>query len=350
MEFLAEDKYVRVLGRTLMLDGVRYLNYTCASIEFIFTGTKAEAVLWTDSPKLEAMHAAWVAVFIDDEEVPSRRFPLEEAERTYVLYEGKAVKETKLRLVKYSEVQYGMVGIKKLILNSDTPPVPAAGKERKLEFIGDSITCGYGNEGVFDIDIFQTSQENAWEAYAAITARALNADSHMISWSGIGIQSSYTETDVPNVSQLMPDLYPYTDREADLRLGNPILELWDNRRYVPDCIVINLGTNDNSYTKEIPDRVERFGLRYYQFVKQVRSSNPTSVILCTLGAMGQQLCEAVRQQVEKLNTEGDKKLYYMPFELQKDEDGLGTNWHPSKPTHKKMAVKLEKEIRKIMGW
>ncbi len=350
MEFSAEEKYVRVLGRTLMQDGVRYVNYTCASIEFIFTGTKAEAVLWTDSPKLEAGHEAWVAVFINDEEIPSRRFQLVNTEDTYVLYEGSAVEQTKIRLVKYSEVQYGMAGIKKLIIDSSLPPVPTPEKERRIEFIGDSITCGYGDEGVFNQDIFQTGRENPWEAYAARTARALQADSHMISWSGIGILSSYTEADEPNDGWLMPGLYPYTDKAADLKLGNDHPELWDNRRYIPDCIVINLGTNDNSYTKELPERVEQFGLKYYDFVKQVRNDNPTSVILCTLGAMGQQLCPEIKRQVERLRAEGEDKLYYMPFEVQREEDGIGTDWHPNLVTHKKMAARLENEIRRIMGW
>jgi lysophospholipase L1-like esterase len=350
MKYTADDNNVKVIGRTLMRDGIRYLNYSGASIEFLFYGTRAEAVLWSDSPSLEDAYKAWVAVFVDDEEIPYLRFSLDKEEDTYVLYQGSMVKQTKIRLVKYSEAAYGKIGIKSITIDGDKPLLPTSKRERKLEFIGDSITCGYGNEGRWMIDAFNTSQENPWEAYAARTARAVDADYHLISWSGIGIISSWTDQEVPRIDLLMPELYPYTDKATERVLGNIEPEEWDNNRFIPDCIVINLGTNDASYTKKKHERVERFGFKYYDFVKKVRTANPTSKILCTLGAMGQDLCREVEHQVERLTCEGEVNIYYMPFDVQISEDGIGSDWHPSLATHEKMAKKLEGKLREIMGW
>lgn len=201
-----------------------------------------------------------------------------------------------------------------------------------------------------NIDNFHTAQENPWDAYAALSARKLAADYSMVCWSGIGIISNWTDKEVPNEELLMPVLYPFTDRSTELAIGSEVSELWDNNRFIPDCIVINLGTNDNSYTKGIPERVAVFEAKYYDFIKMVRLKNPSSIILCTLGAMGQELCEAVHGQVRRLVTEGDKKLYSMSFDVQSVEDGIGTDWHPSKLTHKKMAVKLEAKIRELLNW
>ncbi|MDF2941438.1 MAG: lipolytic protein family [Herbinix sp.] len=349
MKFTTDEKFVKVLGRSLMKDGVRYLNYSCAALEFIFTGTKAEAILWTDSYTMGWEYRAWVAVFVNDEEKPSKRFSLEKEEDTYVLFEGAQVQETKIRLVKYSEVAFGKVGIKSIVTYGDKPPIPTAVKARKLEFIGDSITCGYGNEGMLNIDTFNTTQENPWEAYAARTARALDADYHLISWSGIGIISNWTDQEIPNDEWLMPELYPYTDKATDIVLGNMEPEIWDNNRFKPDCIIINLGTNDASYTKNISDRVETFGRKYYDFLKQVRTSNPTTKILCTLGVMGQDLCDEIQRQVEHHVSEGDDKIYFMKFDLQSEQDGIGADWHPSILTHEKMAKKLVGELKKILA-
>ncbi len=349
MHFPAEEKYVKIMGRTLKRDGVLYLGYSCSSIEFTFVGKRAEAILWSDSPAFPDIHKAWVAVFVNDELEPSRRFPLHQEEDSYVLYEADTCKEVKLRLVKYSEAAFGKVGIKSLCFDGDTQPKPAKAMPRRIEFIGDSITCGYGNEGVWETDIFSTAQENPWEAYAAITARNLKADYQMVCWSGIGIISNYTEQDEPNEEWLMPVLYPYTDKACDLALGNEP-ELWDFSSFVPDIIVINLGTNDNSYTKSIPERVAVFASQYYEFLCQVRSSNPNSEILCTLGVMGQELCMAIREQVERLTAKGDHRLHYLTYEEQKPEDGIGTDVHPSKLTHQKVAAKLEDKIREIMNW
>jgi lysophospholipase L1-like esterase len=351
MKFIAEDNMVKVVGRTLFKYGIRYLDYSCAAIEFIFTGTKVEATLWTDSPSLEQIYKAWVAVFVNDEEVPSKRFSLEKEEDIYVLYEGTQIQETKIRLVKYSEVAFGKVGIKSITINGNNPPKPTASKTRKLEFIGDSISCGYGIEGKFNIDTFNTTQENPWEAYAARCARALEAEYQLISWSGIGIISNYTEKEVPNNdSLLMPELYSYTDKVTDLALGNNEPQVWDNNQFVPDCIIINLGTNDSSYTKNIAERVETFGRKYYEFIKQVRTSNPSSKILCTLGAMGQDLCSEINRQVERLTSEGDDNVYFMEFELQSEKDGIGSDWHPSLITHEMMAKRLEGKLKELMNW
>lgn len=352
MKFIADEENVNVIGRTLFIDGVRYLGYSCSAIEFLFTGTKAEAVLWSDSPSLAEVNVAWVAVFINDEEIPSRRFALnnQSEENTYLLYEGSESKETKIRLVKYSEVAFGKVGIKSIMIDGNEQAKPTAKRQRKLEFIGDSITCGYGIEGVLNIDDFTTSQENPWDAYAATTARALDADYHLISWSGIGVISNYTGEEVPDDSWLMPAMYPYTDKATSLALGNNQPQIWDNSRYQPDCIIINLGTNDASYTKNITDRVETFGKEYNKFVKAIRKVNPNSKILCTLGTMNPELCPEIERQVMLLSSEGMENIYYMAFDMQDENDGLGTWWHPTKVTQKKAAKKLEKKLREIMSW
>lgn len=349
MKYAAEESVVRVLGRTLVREGIRYMNYSCSGIEFTFTGTKAEAVLCSNSLDFDEEHKAWVAVFIDDEEIPSKRFCVDKEEGTYLLYKGKA-KHTKVRLVKYSEVAYGMVGIKYIITDGNHPPMRTKASTRRLEFIGDSITCGYGNEGSSEDEIFTTAQENPWLAYAARTARELEADYHLICKSGIGLISSWTETDEPNTEWLIPDLYPYTDKATDKTLGNNGTEVWDKRHFTPDCIIINIGTNDRSYTKKIPDRVKFFGDKYYQFVKFVKTYNPDARILCTLGVMDQELCGVIEEQVIKLNQEGHEDVYYMTFELQQEADGIGTNDHPSLLTHKKMAEQLVAKLKEILHW
>ena len=350
MEFPADEKYVRSLGRNRVQDGVRYLGYSCSCVEFLFKGSKAQAVLWTDSPELEEHLKAWVAVFVNDEEVPSRRFMLDQTEAEYLLYDSECEKITKLRLVKYSEAAFGKVGIKKLRIDGITPPEPTPAKSRRLEFIGDSITCGYGNEGEWNVDGFHTAQENPWDAYAATTARTLGADYHLISWSGIGIISNWTDQEIPNDDWLMPELYPYTDKALDLKLETEVLAFWDFQRYVPDCIIVNLGTNDFSYTRDVPDRVAVFEEKYGEFIRQVRQCNPGAVILCTLGVMGGELGPSVERQVRRLTDEGDTRVFYMPFDLQKTKDGIGADWHPGKLTHRKMAEKLTAKIRELMSW
>jgi len=349
MRFIAEEKYVKVHGRTLFEEGTRYLGYSCSGIEFFFEGSRVEAELWSNASDVDDNRKAWLAVFVDDENEPARRIKVDKEEGKYLLYEGAAARRTKIRLVKYSEASEAKLGIRAIITDSASQPESVPDRDRRIEFIGDSITCGYGAEGKLTDLAFTTAEENPWEAYAAKTARALGADFNLISWSGIGIISSYTEGDRPNDGWLMPSLYKYTDKAMDLTLGNKP-RLWDSSSFVPDLIVINLGTNDHSYVKNIAERVAAFGKGYNAFVKQVHAANPSSKILCTLGAMGQDLCPEIERQVALLKAEGIDNLYYMQFELQDEKDGIGTHWHPSLVTHSKMAARLEAKCREIMNW
>ncbi|SFR84591.1 SGNH/GDSL hydrolase family protein [Anaeromicropila populeti] len=350
--FQVNESNVRILGRTKIMDQVTYMNYSCSGIEFEFTGTSVSAVFITDREKWDEGFKAWVAVFVDDNVTPEKRFPLEKAENTYTLYETDTERTIKIRIVKMSEVAFAKAGIKEIIVEGTGEITPTKGKERRIEFIGDSITCGYGMEGIWNKDVFHTAQENAWEAYAAKTARYFNADFNLVSWSGIGIISSWTDLDEPNTSEwLMPDLYRYTDGGMERQLGKTDYEEWDHTRFEPQLIVINLGTNDASYTKGIEDRVKQFELGYYELLQQVRSKNLEAEIICALGAMGQDLCPAVENAVNRFRKETqDEKVHTLVFDVQEERDGIGADWHPSWITQDKMSKKLIEKVKEVMGW
>lgn len=351
MSFKAKEENVRILGRTKEIEDIRYINYSCSGIEFEFVGTSASIVLCTDNSKWEDIFKAWVAVFIDDEDKPSKRIPLDSDENIYKLYESDTSRKVKIRLMKMSEAAFSKVGIKEIIIEGEEGLVPTKNKERRIEFIGDSITCGYGIEGVFEKDVFTTTKENPWDAYAAKTAYHFNADFNCVSWSGIGIISSWTEIDEPNSEWLMPMLYKYTDAALDNDLGKKEFDIWDNSSFVPDLIVINLGTNDVSYTKDIKERIDLFTDGYYNFLEQIRNSNPNVEIICTLGAMGQELCPAVEAVVAKFKSAtGDMKIHTHFYEVQLESDGIGSDWHPSAKTHEKMSKTLITKIEEVMKW
>ena len=63
--------------------------------------------------------------------------------------------------------------------------------ELKVEFIGNSITCGYGIEDDNPNNGFSYDTENHTMTYAHKVARALNADVNIVARSGIGIYRNY---------------------------------------------------------------------------------------------------------------------------------------------------------------
>lgn len=352
MKFTADESNVKVLGRSLMIGDIRYLSYSGSYVEFEFHGKYAKATLWSNDNNEEDTLKASVAVYINDSPIPYKRFLVENGQAEYELYSSEKADIVKLRLVKMSEAAHGKLGIATIEIDGDIPPTPTKYLQRKIEFIGDSITCGYGNEGIYEVDHFCTKQENPMEAFAVLTAERLKADYHLVSWSGIGIISNWIEEtiDIPSDGWLMPMLYQYTDASLsdELKLDR---EVWDSNKFIPDVIVINLGTNDMSYTREQKDRNETFGKKYYSFLEYVRMHNKNAQIICTFGVLGYNLSPEIEKQVKQFSADySDSKIHFMSYDLQIPEDGIGADCHPSKITHQKMANRLVGYIENLMNW
>ena len=87
MRFAAEEQRVKVTGRTIFRDGIRYLGYTGTSISFRFSGKTAKAKLLSDASTHSKKDYAWVAVYVKEEkdgdvsygalcdDKPYKRFP-----------------------------------------------------------------------------------------------------------------------------------------------------------------------------------------------------------------------------------------------------------------------------------
>ena len=350
MNILENKGVYRLSGRTTWQDGALYLGYSASFLEVRFKGTKVEAELLTDRLDWEEIHRAWVAVFVDGAETPVLRFPLTKEKERFVLYESAEVKEVTLRLMKYSEAAFGAVGIASLEIEGELLPAPTE-KHKKIEVIGDSITCGYGLDGLVDKDTFTTAQENPWNAYGCRIARALDAEFSLISWSGNGIVSHYVDENVNeprNDEALMPELYYYEDYSADLRRNKNRTEYIkrDFSVYQPQLIIINLGTNDGSYTRNFPARDRAFVNGYVKFLRQIREVNPDANILCTVGLMRTETNTLVAEAVERVNAFGDAKVYFKEAFMQNGEvDGIGADWHPTEATQRKFAEYLLEFIK-----
>lgn len=349
MNILENKSNYRLSGRVTRQEGVLYLGYSASFLEFTFKGTKVEAEFITDRLDWEEIHRAQVAVFVNGADTPALRIPLTKEKERFVLYESEEAKEVTLRIMKYSEAAFNALGIAALEVEGELLPPPVA-KNKRIEVIGDSITCGYGIEGVVDVDTFTTYQENPWNAYGCRVARALDADFSLISWSGNGIISHYVDESVNeprNDEALMPELYFYEDYSADLRRGKARADFIrrDFTTYQPQLIIINLGTNDGSYTRNIPARDRAFINGYVKFLCQIREVNPDANILCTVGLMRNETNALVAEAVERVNAFGDKKVFFKEAFMQNGEaDGIGADWHPTESTQKKFAEYLLKFI------
>ena len=178
-----------------------------------------------------------------------------------------------------------------------------------------------------------------------MTARDLAADCSMVSFSGFGILSGYTEDDSV-VPDLVPPLYDRVgscDSTFDGGLRAQDIG-WPFGRQ-PDLVVINLGTNDSSYVRGDKNRAQSFSELYAGFIADVRARNPQAAILCAYGMMESTLLTAVSDAVELYRKKsGDGRVFFCRLDEMDPSDGYGARCHPSEKAHRKAADQLTRFI------
>jgi lysophospholipase L1-like esterase len=262
------------------------------------------------------------------------------------LPKGEHVIEIVKRTEPYAgSIQFIGVSLQGVLL--DPPPRP----DKRIEFIGDSITCGYGNE----VDIYaptytepntgyHSKNEDISQSYGPLVGRKLNAEVVITCVSGTGV---YRNLDGTTEGKAFPYLYERVYPERETPLWNPSL-------FIPDVIVINLGNNDfnvrdDTDTPSAPP-AEPFKAAYASFVRKLRSLYPSAKIVCSIGPMmndnyppGRKhwtlMQKYVSEMVESVRASGDSNVYYFAY-TPIVGDPYGEDWHPTAKSHALMAKEL----------
>ncbi len=346
-DYAATDKNVKLVGRTMRSNDITWLIHSGSAVEFTVTGKSVNITLAGDSSiNNDEDYRSRYAVIVDGEIIKDD--VMGTPEKTLTLFEGETSRTANVKIIHLSEAMNGAIGVKNISVtsNSAAPVRPEPKKDLSIEFIGDSITCAYGVEGLSNYESFKTTTENFMKSYAYLTAQKLNADYSSVSYSGHGIISGFTSSGDINTDSIIPDCYELTGKLSDYATN------WDFETSSHDVVVINLGTNDSSYvTKEPETRSQEFIDGYIDFLKTVREKNPEAYIICTLGTMGDELYEYVEDAAEKYSTlTGDERIMSYRSAVQNmSADGIGSDWHPSAITQQKSAYVLADKICQALG-
>lgn len=254
----------------------------------------------------------------------------------YRVYTGTTPGPHTLTLVKRTEPFFGtsqFQGFQIARGGHVLPPEPPS--PRRLEVIGDSMSCGYGDEAKDQTVHFSSTTENANLAYGAVAARVVGADYACIAWSGRLMWPKFT----------MSEIY-------DRTIATDPKSVWGFSRWVPQVVVIALGGND--FRDSIPDQ-QGWTAGYEAFIARVRKNYPHAVIYCASSPMlpgdkDAALRADLRQIVQDENAADDAQVKYLDFATQQASDGYGADWHPSLKTHQIMAKALLTALKSDPGW
>ena len=308
--------------------------WSASTIKANFSGTGISANLFSSGDN-------WYQVVIDG---VAQTAPLHVGADTggdVVLASGLAAGNHTLELVRRTEAWVGDVQFRGFTVTGGqllAAPTPLA---RRIEFIGDSITCSYGNEGTSPSQHFTTRNENAYLGFGSVAARALSADQFTICWSGKGVMRNYDG----GTNELLPALYPRI-------LPYDTTTLWNSSQWTPHVVVLNLGTND--FAASVPDKTA-FTTAYSNFVKQIRAQYPSATIYCALGPLLSytNLTTArdyITTVVNQLTTAGDTKVRFIEFPMQDGSLGYGEDYHPTVAQEAAMSNQLVNQIKLDLGW
>ena len=242
------------------------------------------------------------------------------------------------KIYRQTELNFGYDNLVSVTMNG-VPTQRPADSERYIEFLGDSVTAGFGNLTVrADADSpSNPDRSSGTDTYAFKTAKALNADISTVARSGLA--------------------YSYG-------LGMPIADYWNKLSWArkslgdykpdrqPDVVVIALGTNDHNYYKQHDISEEQLYQVAYDLIKLVRETRPESKIVWYYGIMGTGYEDEaglfVKDYIKRAidDNGGEKAEIYLCMSSFMNFDGGG--WHPNQAGHEAGAKELTQFIEEIL--
>jgi lysophospholipase L1-like esterase len=300
--------------------------YSGCMIRTGFNGTSLSMKLEDDSLR------NWYTVNLDDSIFT---FESSNADNLYVLAKNLPDREHRVEISRRTEWHGGTSKFSGFVIDPGKKLFKLPARKRTIEFIGDSFTCGYGNEGKSREEPFSYETENNYHTYGTLVARAVNANYVAVCRSGIGMYQSYGG----EKEFVQPKLYD------EIVVGSKAV--WDYKNNEPDVVVIELGANDLAK----PLDSAAFANAYIQFIKKIRGHYAHAKIVCAAGPDGldddKSKFQSYVKSIADQFADSDKQVYYFYFGK---IDFNGSDWHPNLKEHEQLAAALLPFIKSITGW
>lgn len=339
------DSRITYIGRTLVKSGSVSFDWTGIYLRVRFQGNslsfkvsdsnKNYYNVWLDSPMIEkadkviAVHGSDSTIVLFSSEELKARFGKDR----------KAMRAPHQVIIqKRTEGSQGTTTIHEFstdgtFLQADAP------KDRVIEFIGDSYTCGYGTEAS-NKERFSPETENQNLTYACESARFFGAEQIVLAHSGMGICRNYNG---PLTEDNIVEHYLRTfDKDPEIA--------WDAHACAvkPDITVIYVGTNDFSRNMQPSER--KFVANYISLLEEIKANyGDNHPILCISPKHDFLQVTYIRKAVE---TCGLANVHFLGLSkiVHNEVSDLGADGHPNYSGHTKIAYTVIPCISTIMGW
>ena len=100
---------------------------------------------------------------------------------------------------------------------------------------------------------------------------------------------------------------------------------------------------------------------YRSLVQSIRGHYPEAHIVCVLGSgvsdshpkdiqARTRVRELLLRLVESSRAAGDTRVHFAEVPANREDEGLGCLWHPSRKTHQRTAAQMTPLLREWLGW
>ncbi|WP_291083203.1 SGNH/GDSL hydrolase family protein [Flavobacterium sp. BFFFF1] len=337
----AQVAAVQLHGRAERIENETVLIGSASSVSFAFTGDSLSIELESRDSQ---PHHNYVSLELDG--VYLKRLKIEKGAKRWYTIPVTGKSNHRLVIYKATEAANGTV----VFTGADTKilGLPSTQSRKKIEFIGNSITCGMGNDTA-EIPCGTGEwydQHNAYWAYGPILSRKLDADFLLSSVSGIGMYRNWN--DEHEKEAIMPEVYEklYLSKDSDKKY---------DFSFKPDLISICLGTNDLSdgdgKKPRLPFNEEKYVANYIAFVKMIYTHNPQArLVLLTSPMISGEKNATFVKCLERVIAAfaGDKTHKPIALFEFKPMKPNGCGYHPDREDHKVMAAQLESLFKKLL--
>jgi hypothetical protein len=338
---LPSDSKIQVMGRyEIQSDGSVVFGASGVAFHVRLSGSRLEVDLHDEFR--DGVSYNWFTVVVNGSE--SHRFRTVPGITRYIVADGLPAATHDIILIKASEGANGQNRISAFYADAfeQHPPLP----NKRIEFIGDSISCGMGADER-DIPCGQAEwmdQHSTWQNYAVRIARSLQTQHMITAVSGMGMHRNWSTP-----GPIMPDRYAsiYSDPlDATTR--------WDHARFQPDVVIVALGTNDFSDGDKPDPRpapVEsEFKYEYRRFLTYLRQVYPNAQILLLNSPIleehkNEMLTQWLHDLMSERHNDGDPHVHMFAFT---ERYQSGCTGHPSMAEHARMADALLPTIQSFL--
>lgn len=277
---------------------------------------------------------------------------------SFALAKGLAPGNHTLVVTKRTEGQIGSLQFSGLTLDAGATLVPGpAPRTRKLQFIGDSGTVGYGADGNWAATrcSFTPLTENAPVAYSMVTGDLLGADVHLIGNSGKGI---YQNRDTVNDAvTTLPVLWTMTSADSFAQPNDANAAVWKQGNFVPDAVVVIVGGNDFAASTPSAANYNKVAVA---FLRNLRAAYPNAWIYVAISPMLDAPVQGetrpstsevgIQYAKAMVTTVADPKVSYLSLALDDGSRGVGCDFHMNAATHRLTAQVIAAAIAKDLNW